>query len=78
MNPEMKKRMPAKSILLPVISVVIRNSANPSLINGYAHPHRNAAINAKNAAHKGRWKILLFVIRNVGAKLRLFGVTIIP
>ena len=34
MMPEIKKRIPANSILLPVISAVISNSSKPSLING--------------------------------------------
>ena len=58
-NPEIVNRIPAKSILLPVISVVISNSLKPNLMSGYAHPHAIAAVNAKIITQTGRWKILV-------------------
>ena len=61
-NPEMQKRMPAKSILLPVISVVMANSPKPNLMSGYAHPQAMAAVRAKRATKNGRWKMLSGVL----------------
>ena len=61
-SPEIIKRMPAKSILLPVIGVVIPNSWKPNLIRGYAHPHAMAAVSAKITTHNGRWNMLLLFV----------------
>ena len=58
-NPDTVNRIPANSILLPVMSVVISNSLNPNLMSGYAHPHAMAAVSAKNTTQNGRWKILV-------------------
>ena len=76
-NPEIVKRIPAKSILLPVMSVEIPNSLNPNLMSGYAHPHAMAAVNAKNTTQNGCWKILvLFEFMhpwfNFGTKIGIF------
>ena len=51
--PERKNLMPANSILLPVISGVIANAANPNLMRGYAQPQTVAAVSAKKATHIG-------------------------
>ena len=52
-SPAAQNLIPAKSILDAVISEVIINSCIPSLISGYAHPQRMAAVSANTATHKG-------------------------
>lgn len=54
MIPEKKNLIPANSILLPVISGVMPNSANPSFMKGYAHPQRIAAVSANIETQTGR------------------------
>ena len=56
--PDTAKRMPAKSILLAVMSVEMPNSPNPSFIRGYAHPQSMAAVSAKTDAQRGWEKTL--------------------
>jgi hypothetical protein len=51
--PDSANLIPANRILLPVISEVISNSANPSLISGYAHPHAIAAVRANITTQNG-------------------------
>jgi hypothetical protein len=58
MIPERQNRMPAKRILLPVISCVMPNSEKPSLMSGYAHPHAVAAVRANIVTHNGRLNIV--------------------
>jgi hypothetical protein len=61
-RPEIMNRIPAKSILLPVICGVMPNSSKPNLIRGYAHPHAMAAVSAKITTHSGRWNMLFFLV----------------
>jgi hypothetical protein len=54
--------MPAKSILLPVMSAVMPKAMNPTLMSGNAQPHAIAAVRANITTHTGRWNrdILVF------------------
>ena len=45
-NPAAAKRMPAKSILQPVMSAVMPKALKPILMSGNAHPHAIAAVRA--------------------------------
>ena len=53
-SPAAAKRMPAKSILLPVMSAVMPKAPKPILISGNAHPHAIAAVRANTTTHAGR------------------------
>jgi hypothetical protein len=63
--------MPAKSILLPVMSAVMPKALKPTLISGNAHPHAITAVRANTTTHTGRWNMDVFLINflKVGAKL---------
>jgi len=54
-KPATANRMPANSILLPVMSAVMPKALNPTLISGNAHPHANAVVRANTTTHTGRW-----------------------
>ena len=54
--------MPAKSILLPVMSAVMPKALKPTLISGNAQPHAIAAVRANTTTHMGRWNMDVFVI----------------
>jgi hypothetical protein len=56
-SPATAKRMPAKSILLPVMSAVMPKALKPILMSGNAHPHAIAAVRANTVTHTGRWNI---------------------
>jgi hypothetical protein len=61
-SPAAAKRMPAKSILLPVMSVVMPKALKPTLISGKAQPQAMAAVMANTTTHAGRWNMETFFV----------------
>jgi hypothetical protein len=60
-NPATANLMPAKSILLPVMSGVMPKSLKPTLMSGNAHPQAIAAVRANTDTQTGRWNMEIFV-----------------
>jgi hypothetical protein len=53
--------MPAKSILLAVMSLAMPKALKPILMSGKAHPHAIAAVRANTVTQTGRWNIEVLV-----------------
>ena len=60
-SPAAANLMPAKSILLPVMSAVMPKALNPTLMSGNAQPQAIAAVRANATTQAGRWNMDVLV-----------------